>query len=87
MRRHPHLFEINTLSFLNRLSDRSGTPVRLSTVPDGEWRAIKQRGFDYVWLMGVWERSRASRVEALKDSRLCEAYQNAVPGWREDDIS
>lgn len=54
---HPTLFEINTQVWLNELSRRFQRQITLGTVPDEEWTKLKELGVDYVWLMGVWQRS------------------------------
>ena len=59
MRAHPHLYEINTSVFLERLSRRHGRKITLSQVPEDYWKLLRKRGFDLVWLMGVWQRSPA----------------------------
>lgn len=74
MRRHPHLYEINARIFLDRLSRRHGRKITLSQVPEEEWKSIRKRGFDLVWLMGVWQRSPAAGEKgspyAIHDYRL-----------------
>ena len=47
--------------FVRRLSETYGRAVSLATIPEEEWEALKDRGFDLVWLMGVWRRSPAAR--------------------------
>ncbi|MFZ3201519.1 MAG: hypothetical protein WA175_10265, partial [Candidatus Acidiferrales bacterium] len=49
---HPHLYEINTWTWLEQLSARLGRLVRLGDVPDSEWDALAHKGFNIVWLMG-----------------------------------
>ena len=65
LRAHPHLYEINTWTWLEKLSARLGRPVGLAELPDSEWDSIARLGFDIVWLMGVWRRSPESRRIAL----------------------
>ena len=67
LRQHPHLYEINTWAWLEKLSARLGRLVKLADVPDSEWDAIARRGFDIVWLMGIWQRSAESRSIELAD--------------------
>ena len=55
---HPFVYEINTWAWLDELSRRAGATVGLASVPDAEWEAVASLGFDAVWLMGVWKRSR-----------------------------
>jgi hypothetical protein len=85
--RHPRLYEANARIWLRRLSERHGRPLTLATVPDEAWRALARRGFELVWLMGVWRRSPASRAIALAHPELRRAYDEALPGWGEDDVA
>ena len=44
------------------------------------------QGVDCVWLMGVWERSPAGRAVALGDDGLRRSWDEALPGWTDDDV-
>ena len=83
---HPHLYEINTWSWLERISKELGRTVHLHEVPDSEWDAIADRGFDIAWLMGVWQRSPISRQIALADPANFPQYDRALPGWKPNDV-
>jgi hypothetical protein len=85
--RHPHLLELSTLPWLERLSRRENRPVRLGDVPAAEWDAIAARGFDLVFLMGVWSRSRVGRQIAIADPGLREEYSRVLPGWTAADVA
>jgi hypothetical protein len=85
-RRHPHLYEINTWVWLEELSRAAGRQVTLGNVSDGEWDRLQALGFDLVWLMGVWERSAIGRQIARTDPRLFPGYDEALPGWRLEDV-
>jgi hypothetical protein len=85
-RKHPHLYEINTWAWLEELSHRSGAKITLATVPDAEWDGLKQKGFDLVWLMGVWQRSERGRHIARTDPDLFRAYDAALPNWELEQI-
>ncbi|MDD5127863.1 MAG: alpha-amylase family glycosyl hydrolase [Dehalococcoidales bacterium] len=86
MQQNPHLYEINTLLFLRRLSAKYGRPITLSTVPDEEWQELSRLGFDMVWLMGVWQRSPGSRQKALTYPDLLKEYSAALPDWKTEDV-
>jgi hypothetical protein len=58
----------------------------LGTVPDEEWEALASRGFDLLWLMGVWRRSPGARQAALAHPGLRRAYAEALPDWRDEDV-
>lgn len=85
-RSHPHLYEINTWPWLEKLSERAGRQITLGKVPDSEWDSFAQLGFDIVWLMGIWQRSAKSRQIALTDPAHLEAYARVLPSWTPSDI-
>ena len=55
-------------------------------MPAEEWDAIRQLGFDAVWLMGVWERSPAGIAIALENDGLTASFRRALPDFRTDDV-
>ena len=58
----------STYVWLNQLSRFYGREVvRLDQIPDEELETLARRGMNALWLIGVWERSRASQT--IK--RLC----------------
>ncbi|MDR0451477.1 MAG: alpha-amylase [Treponema sp.] len=53
----------STLVWLFQLSQKYGREItRLDQIPDGELDELAHRGFTGLWLIGLWERSNASRV-------------------------
>ncbi len=87
MRCHPHLYEVNALLFIRRLSEKYHRTLTLATVPEEEWQLLRHRGFDLIWLMGMWQRSPGAREQALLNSALRREYDQALPGWTEEDIA
>ncbi len=58
----------STFVWLHQLSLRYGRPItRLDQIPDEELDSLRDRGMNGLWLIGLWERSRASQT--IK--RLC----------------
>jgi hypothetical protein len=86
MRRHPHLFEVNARILLGRLSRIHGRGLTLGTVPGAHWDLLARRGFDGLWLMGVWRRSPAARQAALTHPALRAAYAEALPDLGTEDV-
>ena len=86
LRRHPHLYQINTYAWLEHLSAKLGRTTQLADVPDSEWDAIAKMGFDIVWLMGVWQRSPISIRLNQESKSHYPAYNEALPGWQPEDI-
>ena len=51
-----------TYVWLDQLSKHYGRPIhRLDQIPDEELDILARRGFTGLWLIGLWERSRASQ--------------------------
>jgi alpha amylase-like protein len=84
--RHPFVYEINTWPWLAELSSRGGQPIDLATVPEQQWDAIAEAGFDAVWLMGVWTRSPAGVAVALANPELVDSFRSALPDWVPADV-
>ena len=52
----------NTHVWLDQMSSRYGREItRLDQIPDAEFETLAARGITGLWLIGLWERSRASR--------------------------
>jgi len=85
-RKHPHLYEINTWAWLDALSRKRGQEVRLRDIPDQEWDTLQAHGFDFLWLMGIWQRSPESQRIARTEQALFASYDRALPDWKPDDI-
>jgi len=52
----------NILVWLDQLSRQYKRPIHtLDAIPDEELSALAERGFNALWLIGLWERSNASR--------------------------
>jgi glycosidase len=87
MRRpHPHLFEVSAAPWLYRLSRRHGSRIGLGNVPAREWDALAEHGADYVWLMGVWQKSAVGRQIFREREEMRAVYDEALAGWTEDDV-
>ena len=53
----------STYVWMAQLSKQYGRHIRiLSDIPDEELATLAQRGLNTLWLIGVWERSRASKT-------------------------
>lgn len=89
MKDNPRLYEINTVLWLNELRERHGREFTIGKVPSQEWDRLKARGFDYVWLMGVWKRSRRAVEVFRKEPEYASfkaLFDSVLSGWTEDDL-
>jgi glycosidase len=68
----------STYVWLAQLSKRYGNSItRLDQIPDEELATLASRGMNALWLIGLWERSRASRtIKHLcgKEDAVASAY-------------
>ncbi len=82
---NPKILEINTWAWLNLLSEKYKKQINFNCIPE---TLINNEIslFDAVWLMGVWERSPASKRIALKHPGLQQEYRRALDDLREEDV-
>ncbi|MFP3568044.1 hypothetical protein [Paraburkholderia sp. SIMBA_030] len=73
--RYPVLYQINTRVWLTGLSRALGRRATLDDIPDAELDRLAALGFDWVWLLSVWQTGPAaqaiSRVHAANSPRRC----------------
>lgn len=84
--RFPTLYQVNTRVWLGRLGQTRGRSLRLDEVPEAvldEWAAA---GFDWIWLLGVWQASQVGAQLARLDPALRHAARQLVPDLTEDDL-
>ena len=84
-RKHPLIFEINTIPWLNTLSEIFGHAIDLNNIPI-ELIDQELASFDAIWCMGVWERSPKGQNIARSDERLQKEYQKALRYYNTDDV-
>ena len=85
-RDHPFLYEIHTVPWLLELSRQKDARITLGQVPEREWDHLAQLGFDYIWLMGVWQKSPEGRRFWRQAEETFSVYDAALPGWRPQDV-
>ena len=86
MRTNPHILEINTRAWLSRLQERHGRYFALHEIPDAYWQLFKERGFDALWLMGVWKQSPKAGEIARNHAEVLEAIRRVKPDFNAKDI-
>ncbi len=84
--RHPSLYQINTRILLHELGAKRGRKATLDDVPDETLREIAAAGFEWVWLLGVWQTGDAGRRVSRADPKLRAAFAKELADLREEDI-
>jgi hypothetical protein len=85
--RYPSLFQINTRVWLTDLSRRLGRPVTLDDIPDEELDRLADVGFDWVWLLSVWQTGPAGRRVSRSNPEWLAEFRDTLPDLQEDDIA
>jgi glycosidase len=84
--KNPSLYEVNTRVRLTELSKDLGRRATLDDVPGTELDRLAQPGFDYIWLLGVWQTGEIGPQISRSIPELRESYWRALPDLREEDI-
>ena len=84
--RHPVLYELDTRSWLERLSRRHGRRIQLGSVPSEDLAPILATGADLVWLMGVWRTGAAGRQIARGLSWVNDEARAILPDFSPADV-
>jgi hypothetical protein len=85
--RYPSLYQINTRAWLTELSRSLGRPATLDDVPDAELDRLAQMGFDWIWLLSVWQTGLAGQRVSRSNSGWRREFQETLPDLREEDIA
>jgi hypothetical protein len=68
------------------LSREAGKPVTLADVDDATLDDLARRGFDLIWLLGVWQTGAASRAVSRGTPAWQAEFRAALPDLTEEDI-
>jgi glycosidase len=83
---YPCLYQVNTRVWLGELSASLGLPATLDDVPDSELDRFAELGFDWIWLLSVWETSQLSQQVSRTNLEWRKEFEETLPDLREDDI-
>ena len=84
--RYPALYQINTRVWLWDLGQRLGRPATLDDVTDASLDQIASDGFDWVWLLGVWQTGEAGRQVSLTQADWHREYHELLPDYAPEDV-
>jgi Alpha amylase, catalytic domain len=85
--RYPSLYQINTRVWLTDLARRLGRPVTLDDIPDEELDRLADLGFDWIWMLSVWQTGPAGRRVSRSNPEWLAEYHHTLPDLQEDDIA
>ena len=86
MPRYPTLFQINTRVWLQRLSREAGKRITLADIDDATLDGFAEQGFDWIWLLSVWQIGAAGRAVSRSNPQWRAEFQTVLPDLTEEDI-
>jgi Alpha amylase, catalytic domain len=85
--RYPSLYQINIRVLLTELSRSLGSPARLDDIPDTELDRLAEMGFDWIWLLSVWQTGPAAQKISRSNDQWRREFEETLPDLREEDIA
>jgi len=82
----PTVLQVSTRLLLAETTARHGRRATLDDIDDEDIQQIAARGFDWVWLMGVWQTGEASRQISLSQPELRASYADVLPDFVDADV-
>jgi hypothetical protein len=75
------------MPWLWEISRREKQRICLKNIPREEWRRLKEKGMDLIWLMGMWKRSPYSVHRARNEPQLVTACSAILPDFQVEDLA
>lgn len=83
---YPFLYQINTRTYLEALSERIGRAANLNDIPDEELDQWAAAGFDIAYFLGVWQTGTAGGAVSRSKPEWRPEFERTLPDLRDDDI-
>jgi hypothetical protein len=84
--RYPSLYQINTRVWLTEISRKLGRPATLDDLPDDELDRFAATGFDWIWLLSVWQTGPAAQNVSRTNPEWRREFEETLPDLSDDDI-
>lgn len=84
--RYPSLYQINTRVWLTELSRRLKRPATLDDLPDAELDRFAAMGFDWIWLLSVWQTGPEAQQVSRSNPEWRREFQETLPDLSDEDI-
>lgn len=85
--RYPSLYQINTRVWLTELSGKLGKAATLDDIPDAELDRLAERGFDWIWLLSVWQTGPAGQRVSRDNPEWQREFAQTLPDLQTEDIA
>jgi hypothetical protein len=84
--RYAALYQINSRVRLSEIAKELGRPATLDDLTDDELDEIARLGFDWVWLLGVWQTGAEARQVSRANAGWRREFEETLPDLTDDDI-
>ena len=82
----PIVYQVHTREWLRRWPRERGL-CRLGDVPETEIDRLANLGFDFIWLLGVWQTGQAGAAISRTNAAWRPDFVQALPDLTEEDIT
>lgn len=83
---YPSLYQINTRVLLTELTARLGHSATLDYIPDSLLDEWAQLGFDWIWLLSVWQTGAAGQQISRTVPEWRKEFEDTLLDLKEEDI-
>lgn len=85
--KYPLLYQINTRVYLTGLKKELGRIATLDDFPDAELNRLADLGFDWIWLLSVWQTGELARNISRKNVEFRRDFKSTLPDLKVEDIA
>jgi len=85
--RYPSLYQINTRVWLTELSRTLSHRATLDDVPDSSLDEFARQGFDWIWLLSVWQTGPFAQAISRENAGWRLEFEQTLPDLTDDDIA
>lgn len=83
---NPFLYQLYTRILLRELSRKFRRTARLKDIPNSILDQIANRGFDWVWMLGIWQTGDVGTEVARSLPDLRQSLEQVLPDLTDEDI-
>ncbi|MBX3437115.1 MAG: hypothetical protein KF861_06470 [Planctomycetaceae bacterium] len=85
--RFPSLYQINTRVWLTERSRTLQRRATLDDIPDAELDRLAACGFDWIWLLSVWQTGPEAQQVSRSNPEWRREFERTLPDLSDDDIA
>ena len=84
---YPLIYEVQTRVLLHALSEKMKRKATLEDIPDALLEEWKEKGFEWIWLLGAWQTGQTGRKISQSRTGWLEEFRKVLPDLKEKDIA